>query len=122
MAQVSKDLHLYRRLLQQTRGYRLRLGAIFCLDLLGAPLLLLTPIPLKIAVDNVVGSAPLPHLFEVLLPGFVTHSVFWLLLLAATMQVLLALIGQLKEMASYVLQTSTGERLTLDFRAHLFER
>ena len=122
MAQVLKDLHLHRRLFTQTRGYRLRLAAIFCLDLLGAPLLLLTPIPLKIAVDNVIGSAPLPHIFEVLLPAFIIRSVFWLLLLAAAMQVLLALLGQLKEMVSYVLQTSTGERLTLDFRAQLFER
>ena len=122
MAKFSKDLHLYRRLWQQTRGYRLPLASIFFLDLLSAPLLLLTPIPLKIAVDNVLGGAPLPSIFSFVLPGFVTGSVFWLLLLAAAMQVLLSLLTQFKEMSSYVLQTSTGEKLTLDFRARLFER
>jgi len=122
MAKFSKDLHLYRRLWQQTRGYRLPLAGILFLDLLSAPLLLLTPIPLKIAVDNVLGAAPLPHIFSFVLPGFVTVSVFWLLLLAAAMQVLLSLLTQFKEMSSYVLQTSTGEKLTLDFRARLFER
>jgi len=122
MAKFSKDLHLYRRLWQQTRGYRLPLAGIFFLDLLSAPLLLLTPIPLKIAVDNVLGGAPLPSIFSFVLPGFVTGSVFWLLLLAAAMQVLLSLLTQFKEMSSYVLQTSTGEKLTLDFRARLFER
>src|SRR2546425_3670365 len=116
------DLNLYRRLLRQTRPYWAHIGLIFLLDLLGAPLLLLTPIPVKIAVDNVIGSAPLPRFIGVLLPSFVSRSALWLLLAAAIMQVLLVLIGQLQDMAGYVLRTSAGEKLTLDFRARLFER
>ena len=116
------DLNLYRRLLRQTRPYWAHIGLIFLLDLLGAPLLLLTPIPVKIAVDNVIGSAPLPRFIGVLLPSFVSRSALWLLLAAAIMQVLLVLIGQLQDMAGYVLRTSTGEKLTLDFRSRLFER
>jgi len=85
-------------------------------------LLLLTPIPVKIAVDNVIGSAPLPRFISALLPGAVARSALWLLLAAAVMQVLLVLLSQLKETSSYVLQTSTGEKLTLDFRSRLFER
>src|SRR2546422_4837873 len=96
-AAVHSDLKLYRRLLQQTRAYWPQIGLIFFLDLLGAPLLLLTPIPLKIAVDNVIGAAPLPRVLAILLPNFMTHSVLWLLFTAAFMQVLLVLISQLKE-------------------------
>ncbi len=116
------DLNLYRRLVCETRPYWAHIGLIFLLDLLGAPLLLLTPIPVKIAVDNVIGSAPLPRFIGVLLPSFVSRSALWLLLAAAIMQVLLVLIGQLQDMAGYVLRTSTGEKLTLDFRSRLFER
>jgi len=119
---AHSDLRLYRRLLQQTRPFWTHIILIFVLDLLGAPLLLLTPIPLKVAVDNVIGSAPLPHFLAIALPTFMTHSVLWLLLMAAFMQVLLVLLGQLREMSSYVLQTSTGEKMTLDFRSRLFER
>ncbi len=119
---LSTDIALYRRLLRLTRAYWLRLMTIFLLDLLSAPLLLLAPIPLKIAVDNVIGGAPLPHVLTMVVPAFMAQSVFWLLLIAAAMQVLLALLGQLKEMWSYILQTSTGEKLTLDFRAQIFER
>jgi ATP-binding cassette subfamily B protein len=119
---LSIDLKLYRRLWQQARAYWLQLATIFLLDLVSAPLLLLTPIPLKIAVDNVIGGAPLPGAFALFLPSFIAQSVFWLLVLAAAMQVMLALLGQMKEMWSYVLQTSTGEKLTLDFRAQIFER
>src|ERR1051325_4284243 len=118
----TNDLGLYRRLLRQTRAYWLHLATIFLLDLLSAPLLLLTPIPLKIAVDNVVGGAPLPRSLAMFVPAFIASSAIWLLLLAAAMQVTLSLLGQVKEMWSYVLQTSTGEKLTLDFRSQIFER
>ena len=118
---AHSDLKLCRRLLSQTRAYWPQIGLIFILDLLSAPLLLLTPIPLKIAVDNVIGSAPLPS-FLAALPSFMARSAIWLLSTAAFMQVLLVLLGQLKETSSYVLQTSTGEKLTLDFRSRLFER
>ncbi len=121
-AAVHSDLKLYRRLLNQTRAYWPQIGLIFVLDLLSAPLLLLTPIPLKIAVDNVIGSAPLPSFLALVLPAFMARSAIWLLFMAASMQVLLVLLGQLKETSSYVLQTSTGEKLTLDFRSRLFER
>src|ERR1043166_1072206 len=99
----SSDLNLYRRILHQTRRYRLPLATIFLLDLLSAPLLLLTPIPLKIAVDNVIGGHPLPRGFLIFVPAFIADSVVWLLMLAAVLQVTLSLLGQLKEMWSYVL-------------------
>jgi ATP-binding cassette subfamily B protein len=119
---AHSDLKPYRRLLQQTRAYWPRIGLIFLIDLLGAPLLLLTPIPLKIAVDNVIGSAPLPHFLALALPSFIAHSVLWLLFTAAFLQVLLVLLGQLQDMGGYVLRTSAGEKMTLDFRSRLFER
>src|SRR5260370_637846 len=116
------DLNLYRRLLRQARPYLPHIALIFLLDLLGTPLLLLTPIPLKIAVDNVIGSAPLPRFLGAVLPSFTIRSALWLLLTAAFLQVLLVLLGQLQDVSSYVLRTSTGEKLTLNFRSKLFER
>src|SRR5713101_10137408 len=121
-AAAHSDLKLYRRLLSQTSAYWPQIGLIFVLDLLSAPLLLLTPIPLKIAVDNVIGSAPIPSFLTLALPSFMARSAIWLLFTAAFMQVLLVLLGQLKETGSYVLQTSAGEQMTLDFRSKLFER
>jgi hypothetical protein len=41
---------------------------IFVVNLLAVPLALLTPVPLKIAVDNVLGDKPLPRYLDVLLP------------------------------------------------------
>ena len=50
------DLTLYRRLLQLARPYWLHIIGIFLFSLLATPLTLLTPLPLKIAVDNVIAA------------------------------------------------------------------
>lgn len=113
-------LALYRRLLHHTRPYLPYMVGIFLLDLLATPLVLLSPIPLKIAVDNVIGSAPLPWYLAALLPGPLTHSALWLLGVAAILQVLLVLLSQSQELGAFVLRTHTGEGMTLNFRAQLF--
>src|SRR5260370_35125531 len=116
------DLNLYRRLLRQARPYLPHIALIFLLDLLGTPLLLLTPIPLKIAVDNGIGSAPLPRFLGAVLPSFTIRSARWLLLTAAFLQALLVLLGQLQDLRSYIFRTSTGEKLTRHFRSQVVER
>ncbi|MGE3537684.1 MAG: ABC transporter ATP-binding protein [Candidatus Tectimicrobiota bacterium] len=111
---------LCRRFLQQARPYWLHIAVIFALDLLATPLALLGPLPLKIAVDTVIGAAALPGWLQVILPDAVAHSAFRLLIVAAVLQVLVVLMSQLQGLAIYVLRTQTGEGLTLHFRARLF--
>lgn len=115
------DLTIYRRLFRQTRAFFPHLAGIFLIDLLATPLLLLSPIPLKIAVDSIIGSAPLPGFFAVLIPNSVIRSAFWLLVIVAFLQVLIVLLSQLQELSTYVLRTYTGEKLTLNFRQLLFQ-
>jgi ATP-binding cassette, subfamily B, bacterial len=110
----------YGRMLRQARSYWSHVAAIFLLDLVTTPLALLKPLPLKIAIDSVVGSKPLPGFLEVLLPFWLTRSPFRLLFLAAVLQVLIVVVSQLQSLWSYLLSTKTGEMLTLDFRAQLF--
>jgi ATP-binding cassette subfamily B protein len=93
---------------------------IFLLDLLATPLALLGPVPLKIAVDTVVGSQPLPPLLRGVLPDLDTDSKLLLLGVAAGLLVLVAFLTHLQSLGSYVLGTHTGEWLTLHFRALLF--
>jgi len=59
---------LFRRLWQQARPCWRGILGIFLLSLLSPPLALLTPLPLKIAVDNVLDHHPLPRLVAALLP------------------------------------------------------
>ena len=62
------DLALFRRLASETRPYRLHIACIFVISMLAAPLTLLTPVPLAIAVDSVIGSQPLPGFLDAIVP------------------------------------------------------
>jgi ATP-binding cassette, subfamily B, bacterial len=108
------------RLWREARPYCWRLAALFSLGLLGTPLALLTPVPVKIAVDSVIGSRPLPPLLEPLLPSAVKGSQGGLLILAALLVVALALLSQLREFGTSVLSAYTSEQMLLGFRAKLF--
>ncbi|MGH2745271.1 MAG: ABC transporter ATP-binding protein, partial [Thermoleophilaceae bacterium] len=65
----SSDLNLYARLLSQARLYWLHIVTVFLLNLLAMPIALLMPLPLKIAVDSVVGSNPMPGFLSAIVPG-----------------------------------------------------
>ena len=80
---------------------------------------LLTPLPLKIAVDSVIGSKPLPAPLDAL-PHAVTGSHTGILVFAAVLFVAITLLRQLEQFASLVLSTYAGQKLLLSFRARLF--
>jgi len=119
-ASKHSEMQLTRRLFGQVRPYWPHLFVIFMLNLAATPLALLTPVPIKIAVDSVIQSQPLPDILESLIPEFARSTPIRLLLLAALLQVTLVLLTQLQEIVTTYLQTRTGETMTLQFRAKAF--
>jgi ATP-binding cassette subfamily B protein len=113
-------LGLYRRLMSEARPYSRHIAGLFALSFLSTAFALLTPLPLKIAVDSVVGSHPLPGFLSFAVPAGVRHSQTALLLLAAALFVLLAVLKQLQQFATLVLSTYAGQKLLLQFRSRLF--
>ena len=111
--------HLYPRLLAEARPFRGHLGGLFALSVASSACTLLLPVPLKIAVDSVIGSHPLPAPLNAL-PRFVTGSDTGRLLFAAALFVLIILIKQIAEFGRLVLSTYAGQQLLLRFRARLF--
>lgn len=109
-----------RQLLRLARPYWAHIAAIFFLSLMAAPIGLLLAFPLKIAVDNVIGSRPLPHIFRALLPATLDGSKGANLLLAVGLLLALSVAMNLQSFAAWLLQTYTGEKLVLDFRSRLF--
>lgn len=114
------DRTIYRRVLREARPYWPHIGVLFVVSLLATPLALLAPVPLKIAVDNVVGDKPVPDWLEAILPASITSSDTALLTFTATFLVVIALLVQLQILATSILRTYTGERLTFGFRNRLF--
>jgi ATP-binding cassette, subfamily B, bacterial len=111
---------LYRRLLLEVRPYCLHLGGILFVTLLSIPLSLLTPLPLKIAVDSVIGSHPLPTFVQGVLPNALARSSDGILIFIIVSTILIAVLSGLQRLASSWLRTYTGEKLTLAFRTRLF--
>ena len=119
-ARKHSDFTLYRRLFGEARPFWPHVGALFLLSLLATPLTLLTPLPLKIAVDSILGAHPLPGWLAAALPEGAERTGVAALVAVAAFVVLLALAKQLLDLAFAVLRSYTGERLVLSFRAKLF--
>src|SRR2546428_2910161 len=114
------DVVLFRRLLSQARPYWPHVVALFLLSLLSSPLSLLTPLPLKIAVDSVIGSPPLPHVIAPLVPEAITRSPGALLAFAIGLLVAVALLRELQGLTNTLLQAYVKEKLVQNFRTRLF--
>ena len=76
MTQTVSNRVLYSWILGKLRPFSFHLTGILLLGLLSAPLALLTPLPLKIAVDSVIGSRPVPKFLQALLPAAAMGLVF----------------------------------------------
>jgi len=87
------------------------------LSIVSLPLTLLYPLPLKVVVDSVLGSEPLPGWLVRWVPFLRARGAS----LEAAIEILLgiALLISVQSLAAWWLQTYTGERLVWDFRARL---
>jgi ATP-binding cassette subfamily B protein len=116
----SSDWAILRRMALQARPFWGHILAIFLLGLLSTPLALLTPLPLKIVIDSVIGSRPLPGFLLAILPRSATQSGPLLLAIAVGSLVGITLLTHLQGLGSWLLQTYAGEGMVLDFRTKLF--
>ena len=119
---THSDLAIYRRIASETRPFRLHIAAIFVVSMLAAPLALLTPVPLAVAVDSVIGSQPLPGFLDAIIPSGLADSKDGILLFCALMFAGIAVLTQLQDLGNTILKTYTGEKLVLNFRSKLFQQ
>ena len=115
----SNQRLLFQRVLREARPCWPHLLGFVALSLLSTPLSLLAPLPLKVAVDSIIGTEPLPHPLNRLIPSSL-DAASGALAFVAILGIAIALLKQLQGGASSLLQTYIGERLLLNFRAKLF--
>ncbi len=118
---ASSDVFVFRRVLREARPCWPFIGALFLLSLLASPLALLTPLPLKIAVDSVIGSRALPGVIAPLVPEGIAHSPDLLLAFVVGLLLAVVLLSQLQQLAVAVLGAFINEKLVLSFRTRLFD-
>jgi len=102
------EVALYRRLLRQARPYWLHLAVLFGIGVLASPIALLNPVPLKIVVDSVLGTRPLPPAIRALLPEAIAGSRGALLAAAVGLLLAVAALAQLQALASSCRPTSAS--------------
>ncbi len=111
---------IYRRLLIEARPQWPMIAALFLLYLSAIPLKLLTPLPIKIAIDSVIEGAPLPGILQTWFASSVTGRTDILLMLAAGMLLSITLLQYVHAMGIWLLHTWVGQKLLVAFRAKLF--
>ena len=121
MAATYSDFTLYRRLLAEARPYWPHLGVLFALGLLSTPIALLVPLPLKIVVDSVLGTRPLPGPLAVWVPA-TWHSPETSLAIAIGVLLAVTLLAQLQSLFNTWLRAYVGEHIVLGFRSRLLEQ
>ncbi len=115
----SSDLVLFRRLWQQSRNCHPHLIGILLLSLVSVPVSLLFPIPLKLVVDSVLGSQPLPDIIRTIAHGVRPDAAA--LTIAVGMLLAISAVMYLQALGGWYLQTYTGEKLVWDLRAELLQ-
>jgi ATP-binding cassette, subfamily B, bacterial len=114
------DLALFRRLARQAKPYWPHILGYLLIGLLASPLGLLTPLPLKIAVDSVLGSQPPPAFLARFIPGAWLQDRIAILWLAIALVIVVAVLDRLQTIASAVLAAYVGEGMLREFRSVLF--
>ena len=108
------------RLWAYVAPYRLHLLGTLLVCLAATPLTLLIPIPVKIAVDSVLGDIPAPKSITALVETFGgAPSSSNLLIVVALLIVVTTVLIYVQSLGAWVAQTWIGELLVLDLRASL---
>ena len=110
---------IYRRMLAQARPYWPHVALVLLLNLLAAPLKLALPLPVKIALDNVLDSKPLPAVLQIFSGPFGAPGSTGMLVFACVLLVVFTLLAYLNGLAIWMVSTYTREKLLLEFRSRL---
>src|SRR5712692_1959783 len=111
---------LLKRAFEDLRPYLWPIVALLVISLLAVPITLIFPLPIKLLVDSVLGSQPLPGYLRIFVGSQVSKSLaLWLaisILLGATV------LTYLQNLVNVWYSNKVGNRMTLDVRAHLFRQ
>ncbi len=113
------DLSILKRLVREYRSYWPSMLAILLLSFLSVPFALLSPLPMKIAVDSYLGSEPLPEFLVSLFPNMQNTKIY-VLIFAIVFGLVLTLLSQVLGIGSGLLSTYTSQKMVLDLRTRLF--
>lgn len=118
---TRSTFELFRQLWSFLHPFRWKLLSLWLVAMVSIPLNMLTPLPLTIAVDSIIGSRPLPALLQAWIPASMQHAATALLILVLVGYIGISLLSHLQGLALWLLSSYVGERMIFSFRGRLFE-
>jgi ATP-binding cassette subfamily B protein len=113
---------LLKRVFKMVRPFWKHLISIFFLSLLSTPLALFNPLPLKLIIDNAFGHQAVPEILKFFFPNDFNFSAGAIIIIAVAIVIVIEILKQLQGLVSWLLQTYTGEKIVVTFRALLFKQ
>lgn len=107
-----------KRAFEDLRPYLWPTVLLLTVSLLAVPITLVAPLPIKVLVDSVLGSQPLPGYLTIFVGTQVSKSLaLWL---AISILMGTAVVTYLQNLVNVWYSNKVGNRMTLDVRARLF--
>jgi ATP-binding cassette, subfamily B, bacterial len=111
-----------QKLVREMRPYLPSIALLFVASLASVPLTLITPLPIKLIVDNIIGSEPLPGYVAWLLPNPSVASKETVMTIAIGILLGATVLTNLQNLAKSWLTNRVGNRMDLDMRVRLFRQ
>src|SRR5205807_9287959 len=116
---MSRFSHV-QRAFEDLRPYVSPLIVLLIVSLLAVPMTLIFPLPIKLLVDSVLGSQPLPGYLTIFVGSQVSKTLaLWL---AISVLMATAVLTYLQNLVNVWYLNKAGNRMTLDVRARLFRQ
>src|SRR5216684_4417041 len=111
---------MLKRAFEDLRPYLWPIVVLLIISLLAVPITLIVPLPIKLLVDSVLGSQPLPGYVTILVGSKVSKS--FALWLAISILLGTAVLTYTQNLVNVWYSNKVGNRMTLDVRARLFRQ
>jgi len=119
---MREEGEIMGRLLSELRPYMLSILSVFAVSLTAIPLALVSPLPIKIIVDNVLGTQPLPGYLRIITTNPSQVSVQALVVIAIGILVVGTVLTNGQQLLNVWATNKVGNRITLETRARLFRQ
>ena len=113
---------MLRRVFAELRPYSVSIVVLLIISLAAIPITLITPLPIKLIVDNVLGPSALPGYLTIFAPGALGASKDYVLWLAIGVLVGSTVLTYLQNLLNVWFTNKIGNRMTLDVRDRLFRQ
>lgn len=112
---------LFKRIAIYNKPFWPKIALLFFLHLVETPIALLKPYALKLLIDSGFGSQKMPGFIVTFFPSEYQFSFTTVAIISSLIVIVIAFLENLNIFITWLMSTSVGEKIVLNFRAILFD-